>query len=217
MKGLILKDFINLKRNFKIFGVLSLLYTLLAITSKDTGFLSGVITMLFAILTLSLYSYDDLAKWDIFALTMPITKEDMVRSKYIMLILLTLLGTAFSSIVSISINIVIKKVDFLDPVSNSLIGAFVVIVLYSILLPFIIKFGVEKARLILFITMFIPFVIASIINAIVKEGISDISGGLVKVFDFISRYYFILLPLTALAILYVSYRISVRIYRRKEF
>lgn len=217
MKGLILKDFINLKKNFRIFGLLSILYIVLAVTTKDTGFFNSVITMLFAILTMSLFSYDDLAKWDIYALTMPVSKEDMVCSKYIMMLLLTLFGTAFSSIISIGINIVLKTDSFFDSVINSLIGAFVVIVLYSIVLPFIIKLGVEKARIVFFIVILIPFVAITAMSAYMKEGTSGIPGSVNTVFAFLLRYSFLLLPIIALSVLFISYRISVGIYRRKDF
>lgn len=217
MKGLILKDIINLKKNFKIFGLLSVLYIILAITTKDTGFFSSVITMLFAILTISLFSYDDLAKWDIYALTMPVSKEDMVSSKYIMLIILTLFGTVFSSIVTIGINFVLKSDSLFTSVTNSLIGAFVVIVLYSFVLPFLIKLGVEKARIIFFIAIIIPFVVVSSVNAFMKGVNSEIPEGLVTLLDFISHYSGLVLPITALIALYLSFRISVGIYRKKDF
>ncbi len=217
MKGLILKDIINLRKNFKIFGLLSVLYIILAVTSKDTGFFSSVITMLFAILTLSLFSYDDLAKWDIYALTMPVTKEDMVSSKYIMLILLTLFGTVFSGIITIGINIVLHSESLFTSVSNSFSGAIIVIVLYSIVFPFIIKLGVDKSRIIFFIAIIVPYVVASTVNAIMKEGTSEIPEGLIAALDFFSRYSYLVLPVIALVVLYLSYCISVGIYRRKDF
>lgn len=217
MKGLILKDIINLKKNFRIFGLLSVLYIVLAITSKDTGFFSSVITMLFAILTLSLFSYDDLAKWDIYALTMPVSREDMVSSKYIMLILLTLFGTVFSSIVTMGINIALKSDSLFTSVSNAFVGAFVVIILYSFVFPFIIKLGVDKARIIFFVSIIIPFVVVSSISAFMKEETSEIPGGLIAAMDFLSHYSGIVLPIIALAVLYLSYRISVVIYRKKDF
>jgi ABC-type transport system involved in multi-copper enzyme maturation permease subunit len=158
-----------------------------------------------------------LAKWDIYALTMPVSREDMVSSKYIMLILLTLFGTAFSSIITIGINVALKADSLFTSVSNSFIGAIVVIMLYSIVLPFIIKLGVEKARIIFFVAMIIPFVVVSSISAFMKEETSEIPGWLVSGMDFLSHYSGIVLPIIALAVLYLSYRISVVIYRKKDF
>ncbi len=217
MKGLLLKDFINLKKNFKIFGLLSIIYIVLAVASKDTGFFNSIITMLFAILTMSLFSYDDMAKWEIYGLTMPITREDMVKNKYAMLLLLTMFGIAFSSIISIGINIVLKKENLFASISNSFIGAFVVIVLYSIVLPIIIKLGVEKARIIILIIMVVPFAVVSAINAYLKEGFSVATGSLATLLYSTSSYSYFLLPVIALLILYLSYRISVGIYRKKDF
>ncbi len=217
MKGLILKDFINLKKNFRIFGILSLLYIFMAYVMKDAGFFSSIVTMLFAILTLSLFSYDDMAKWDIYALTMPVTKDSMVSSKYIMLLLLTLLGTVFSSIISIIMNIALKSDNILVSIPNSLIGAFIVIMLYAVVLPFIIKLGVEKARMVFFVVMIIPFVIVSVLQGFIKDGFQEVPKQLVTAFDFLSRFSGIILPAIAILVLYISYSISVEIYRKKEF
>ena len=57
-----IKDFVNLKKNIKIFAVVTLLYGFMAFTSEDASFFSSIFTMLIAVLTLSAYSYDEIAK-----------------------------------------------------------------------------------------------------------------------------------------------------------
>lgn len=59
-------------------------------------------------------------------MTMPVSREDMVSSKYIMLILLTLIGTVFSSAITIGINVVLKSDNLFTTIINSFIGAFIV-------------------------------------------------------------------------------------------
>jgi ABC-type transport system involved in multi-copper enzyme maturation permease subunit len=147
---------------------------------------------------------------------MPVSREDMVSSKYIMLILLTLFGTVFSSIVTMGINIALKSDSLFTSVSNAFVGAFVVIILYSFVFPFIIKLGVEKARIIFFVSIIIPFVVVSSISTFMKEETSEIPRGLVSVMDFLSHYSGIVLPITALAALYLSYRISVKRYTARR-
>lgn len=217
MKGLLIKDFINLKKNFRIFGVLSLFYIFLAFTMKDADFFSSVFTMLFAILTLSLFSYDDMAKWDIYALTMPVSRESMVQNKYFMMLFLTLIGTVFSSLVSVALNIALKADSILVSVQNSLIGALIVILLYSIILPFIIKMGVEKARFIFFIIIFVPFAIISFVNTYMKNIDMDKLEKFSEIIRNLMKYSYIVLPLVGVFVLGISYRISVGIYRKKEF
>ena len=77
--------------------------------------------------------------------------------------------------------------------------------------PAIYKFGVENARIGIFLVVF---------------GFAIIGGILMKYVDFsmaisfindIGNYWFILLPIIMILILYLSYKISEGIYRKKEF
>jgi hypothetical protein len=217
MKGLILKDFINLKKNVKTFGVLTLLYAVMAIYSSDTGFFSSIFTMLLAILTLSLYSYDEMAKWDPFAMTMPISKDDIVQGKYIMMLLLTLIGSVYSSVFTAILNIINKSDSLFLGFENIGIGAAIVILFYSITMPFITKLGVEKARLIFFAIYIVPFIIIMTLNNMIKSGKLVISEQVAGMAETFIKYVHLLVPLLLLIALGLSYWISVNIYRKKEF
>jgi hypothetical protein len=217
MKGLILKDFINLKKNNKIFAGLTVLYWIMALMSEDTNFFSSVLIVLVALLTLSLYSYDDLAKWDSYALTMPISRDNIVQGKYLMMLLLTVLGVVYSSVFTILVNIYQKKEGLFLGSGSSLIGAAVVIIFYSITIPFITKLGVEKARLIFFAVYLIPFVAIIGFNKLSRQGNLVISGNLVQIGRIFFEYIYIILPVITLSFLIISYIISMKIYRKKEF
>jgi hypothetical protein len=217
MKGLILKDFINLKKNVKIFGVLTVLYAVMAFTSGDSSFFSSIFTMLFAVLTLSIYSYDELAKWDPYALTMPVSKDNIVQSKYIMMLLLTLIGSLFSIVISILINIAAKNDSIYAGITNCGVGAAVVILFYSITIPFITKLGVEKARLIFFAVYMIPFLLIVITDKAIKAMGLAIPQNLIDMVEWIIDNIYIILPFTLVIALVISYEISILIYRKREF
>jgi hypothetical protein len=217
MKGLILKDFVNLKKNAKIMAVLAVFYGIMALTMKDTGFFSAIFTMLFAILTLSLYSYDDMAKWDAFALTMPVSKENIVQGKYIMMLLLTFIGFAFSLLFSVFTHLSVKSESLMSDIQNCGIAAAVVIFFYSITIPIITKMGVEKARLIFFMVYFIPFLLATMLKKIANEGQFTIPKGVLGILNTAAEYAYVIIPLVLAAALLISYKISVRIYQKKEF
>jgi ABC-type transport system involved in multi-copper enzyme maturation permease subunit len=217
MTGLILKDFINLKKNGKIFAVLAVLYGFMAFTTSDASFFSSMFTMLIAILTLSVYSYDELAKWDVYALTMPVSREDIVRGKYIIMLLLTFLGAVIGTVITIVIKMIQQDNDFVSGVQSSLIGGAVVILFYCIAMPFITKLGVEKARFIFFAIYLIPFAIIYFVGNAVKAGEYVIPGQLITVAEKLVQNAAILGPLVLLFALAVSYTISVGVYRKKEF
>ncbi len=217
MTGLILKDFINLKKNVKIFAVLAVLYGFMAFTTTDASFFSSMFTMLIAILTLSVYSYDELAKWDVYALTMPVSREDIVRGKYIIMLLLTFIGAVIGTVSTIIIKMLQKNNDFMSGMQSAWIGGAVIILFYCIALPFITKLGVEKARFIFFAIYLIPFAIIYFIGNAVKSGDFVIPEQLITFAERLAHNAAVLVPLVLLFVLVVSYTISIGIYRKKEF
>ncbi len=217
MTGLILKDFMNLKKNAKIFAVLAVLYAFMGFTAEESSFFSTIFTMLVAVLTLSVYSYDELAKWDIYALTMPISREDIVRSKYSIMLLLTLIGTAISILFTIGINAVTRPENLFSGMNNCFIGAGIVIAFYCIVLPFITKLGVEKARLIFFAVYFIPVGILLVVGKAIKKGEISIPEDWTSLAMKLIENGYIIFPLILLLALVISYTISVGIYKKKEF
>jgi len=217
MKGLILKDFINLKKNFKIFAILTAVYGFMSFTSGDASFFSTIFTMLFALLTLSIYSYDDLAKWDSYGLTMPVSRDNIVQGKYIMMLLLTLLGFVFSLIFTVIFNISIQSESLFSGMQYSLVGSAIVILFYSITLPFITKLGVEKARLIFFAVYMIPFAIVTLAKKLLKEKNLESPLDLSNLLTLVMKNIKVILPVVVILALLLSYCISVSIYRKKEF
>ena len=80
MKGLLLKDILNLKnQQGKILVFLIPLYFLLALQMKSSSFFAGLWVMLGATLPISSIAYDEKAKWEKYALTMPITRKELVQ------------------------------------------------------------------------------------------------------------------------------------------
>jgi hypothetical protein len=77
--------------------------------------------------------------------------------------------------------------------------------------------GVEKARLIFFAVYIIPFVIIVAVNKAVKAGSLAIPANIMDIINFTIKNVFIILPVAVLASLAISYVISIKIYRRKEF
>ena len=84
MKGLILKDFYNLTKQYKIILVLVIFYLLVSVSSEDTNFFGGVVSILMVMQVITTLSYDEKSNWDRYALTMPISRSDLVLSKYIL-------------------------------------------------------------------------------------------------------------------------------------
>ena len=61
MKGLILKDLLNLRKNLKTTVIICIFYSVL-FSTLNPAVLSGIVTMLFTMQILSTFSYDDYAQ-----------------------------------------------------------------------------------------------------------------------------------------------------------
>ncbi len=217
MKGLILKDFINLKKSVKLFVILIVIYGFMAVSSGDGSFFSTIFTVLVAVLTLSVYSYDESAHWDSFALTLPVTKELFVLEKYVIMILLTAIGVVIGMLFGFALYLTGSIDKILPTLTSCAVGAAVAIIFYSIIIPFVIKLGVEKSRILLFAVYIIPFAITVLVSKALKAGSLQIPTVIIDIAKTSMKYAYVIVPAILIIALIISYMISVNIFRKKEF
>ncbi|MCU7203231.1 ABC-2 transporter permease [Turicibacter sanguinis] len=214
MKGLILKDLLNLRKNLKTIIIMCLFYTLLFSTLNPT-FLSGMITILFAMQILTTFSYDDYSKWNMYALSLPITKKQLVLSKYILGISFIIFGGVFSFILT-SLLSLFKGSFILGDLVASIIGSTgIMILMILILLPLIFKYGVERSRIMLLAIFAIPTVLILIISKVLA--LTGIPFPSEEQLNALLPVICIIATLILIAGSYVSYMISVKIVTKKEY
>ena len=212
MKGLLLKELLNLKvLSRSLIGVL-VFYLFFLFTGNDMSFISALCTLVVVMLSVSTFSIDEKARWDRYALTFPISRKEMVRSKYFLALILE--GAALSGGMSLSFLSMLLLGQSLPPAAEWLLSWYVVglvgILMTSIIFPLIYRFGIDKARLCMMAVFLIP---SGILLLIERLGISVVwpSGKTIEL------WLFSILPVVAAGILWVSYWISCRIYLKKEF
>ncbi|MDD4571123.1 MAG: ABC-2 transporter permease [Clostridia bacterium] len=209
MRGLLLKDLINLKTYGRSVILIVTVFTAFAFFSDDSSFTTTFISILFAIMAITSMSYDELAKWNIYALSMPISRKELVLEKYLLAFILVCLGVAISLIIAVIPVFMGNKADLLMLMLTVLTSGSVALIMLTILLPLVYKFGIEKSRIILFIVLFIP----SILLAILAQ------TGLImpnKATDLLIITLLQILPIVALVLFVASYFISVAIFNNKE-
>jgi ABC-type transport system involved in multi-copper enzyme maturation permease subunit len=209
MRGLLLKDLINLKTYGRSVILIVTVFTAFAFFSDDSSFTTTFISILFAIMAITSMSYDELAKWNIYALSMPISRKELVLGKYLLAFILVCLGVAISLIIAVIPVFMGNEADLLMLMLTVLTSGSVALIMLTILLPLVYKFGIEKSRIILFIVLFIP----SILLAILAQ------TGLImpnKATDILIITLLQILPIVALVLFVASYFISVAIFNNKE-
>lgn len=202
MKGLIIKDLFTIKQQTKIYSFMMLLFGTFALISDSPAYFWSITCMITIMLPVTALSYDERANWDKYALSMPVSRKDIVRSKY------GLGGiTTFAGCVLIFIFSVIQLKDLSEALTAALIFWFACVFLLSVLMPVLIKFGVEKGRIIMLGIFFTPLILVMIANTL-HAPIPDM--------DALAWLKYIL-PIFVLAFVGFSYFLSYKLYLKKDF
>ncbi len=205
MKGLFMKDLLTIRRYGKVVIAAVAIMLVFAFWLDDFSFVSAMVIVFGATLPITVFSYDTLAHWDGYSLTLPVTRRQLVTSKYLLGLVLSLVGSLLSAL----INLVGEGPDqgrlWLILPLIFLGGSMVYL---SILLPLVYQFGAEKSRLLIMLILILPFSAAAIYE---KTG-GNFSSAALPVW-----LLTLALPLAIVAIMVLSWYISCRIYERKEF
>lgn len=210
MIGLLLKDLYTMRQYLKTMLFMLMFFAVISAgLDNPATFFEGFIILMSMMLTISSFSYDDLAKWDRYALTLPITRKELVAGKYLLSVVLCFAGAAFSFPIAL-IVLTLKPVEGFGLAEQLYATAAIVSAAFfftGLLLPMTLKFGVEKSRILMLVVFAMP---TAAVIALDKMGVPMPSED--SLFGF-----FKLLPLSMVVFYYLSYRLSVRIFSRKEF
>ena len=201
MKGLLLKDLMNLKKQSLLLLVVIVFYLALSFASQSISVFGTMVTVMCAMLPITAMSYDERAHWDRYALTMPLSRRDLVVEKYL-LGLLMLLG-------SLGLSLLVQAVaglPFGEALASSLSSLTVGLLFQLLTMPVMFKLGVEKGRVAMLAMIFIP---ALLIMLLPKEMESLLDGQTLGMLTWAA-------PVCVLALWFVSMGIALALYRGKE-
>lgn len=215
MKGLIKKDLLLLKSQLKSYLVIVLVFAIVSFMSNDNTFIT-LLPILGVMLIISTLSFDNYYKWDAFALTLPLSRKDNVKSKYALAVLITLTFVILATIILIAFNTIkglpINAFNILTLMCGSLLGASIAT---SISLPLMYKFGSENGRMIMIIMV---FAIGGVIAGIAELLSSYFDQAFLNhALTFISTNLLPIMILVMIILLSFSYFLTLKIYMRKEF
>lgn len=207
MKALILKDLYVLFNQKKILISLTAIFVFMSFYFEDPGLLLTFLTLLCIIEINSSLTYDETSKWNRFANTLPIKRTEIVKSKYVLSLIFIVLVVIISLPVFLISNAVTNSFTI-----NEIFSIFCIIIsgllfILSIIFPVFIKFGIQTGRIVLMATVLIPFV-----------GINIVSNGTFfnGIFELLNNIR-LFIPLFLIVMFYISYKLSVKLYEKKEF
>ena len=209
MLGLIKKDFLIVKNNLKLIIIMLMMFFIMALQGEfDITFvLPFIVVMLF----ISTFSYDEFNKWDAYAITLPNGRKNIVKSKYIASLILVIGAIIVTFLLNYFVGLINNNLEFDKIISSVLAIATGAIFIEAVMYPLIFKYGIEKGRIGLFALTIAIVVIVTLITKISKLSIPA------NIIIFLNNYYFIIIPIILTIILLLSYKISEKIFLKKEF
>lgn len=203
MKGLIIKDILMIKNNIKLLSIAFLVWLILPSTQNND--MTFVLPFLAIMIFISTFSYDDYNNWNAYAITLPNGRKNVVKSKYIASIILTVVIALICGVISY-IFYKTKMLNLIQQLSGSLVGVIIVI---SLLYPIMFKYGSEKGRIITMLLVICTVCISGLISKII-----NIPEKYINIFN---NYETVFLAVISIVSLIISYIISKKIYLKKEY
>ena len=203
MRAMILKDMLCLKKQAKSVLLVLLVWLVISVTTVNGQFFCALSIIYFILLPMTTLSYDERSHWDSRALTMPVTRAQMVLGRYAVALLMGLAMLALGAVVTL-------YTDGVGGLPACLVFFMLGIFMLSLCMPMMLKLGVEKARILVTLCYLVPFLgllLAAKLGADFEGLFSRLNTAGAAAAGMAA----------ALAALCVSVSISIGIYKRKEF
>ena len=209
MSGLIWKDLLVLRRSVRVYLLLVVFYALMAVTGVwDESVFGGISALLVTILPLNCFSWDNLARWDTYALTLPLTRRQVVGARYLVTLLIAAAALVLTLGLGLLASLFNRELDLFSLGAGAVICLLAALILSAVLLPLLYRFGPEKARILLLVVIAAGVLaVLGMVSLAERQALPLPDAGLWMAAS---------LPAAAVLMLAASFWLSCRIYGRKE-
>ena len=148
MIGLILKDFLILRKTLRTYLLMMVVYAAIAFSGIWSADIIGVMTVVtVALLPMNVFSYDKQAHWDTYGLALPVGRTKTVAARYLCVLLLCLFSIALTIIAGVALYAAGRVEDPAEFIIVMAIMGLIAVLMNAVMLPFLYKFGPERARM----------------------------------------------------------------------
>lgn len=201
MKALLLKDWYQIKGYCRSALLIAALFAGISLFYGENFFFVTYPVALMSLLPVTLLSYDERSHWNSFCAALPCSREQVVSSKYLLGLLLTL-PTILVMLILCGIRMTASGTFLWSDLLGLADGLLILgLCSFSLCMPLLLRFGVEKGRFFYYIV--IGFTCAS----------GFILGDVNPSFPYLAFPVIVLLCASLYAL---SWRVSVGIYGKKE-
>lgn len=214
MKAMLYADWMNLRRSMKAIMIATVVIALASIVSGNgLSFVPAMLCMLSLMVPATLMSSDHAYGWDKLSLSLPVSRRDVVSSKFAISLLVNLTVVALSMICIAGMNADATAED----VMGMLACEAVVLALMGIEIVLVLQFGPERGRYFLIAVVWVPIIVLTVVkkhpafNKLVQAvgGMDSWPVGQLAAF-------FGGLVIVGAIVYAVCWRIGVGIYRKRE-
>lgn len=206
MKGLLIKDLYLIKKLCRMVIVMDLLFVVFSIFDERNLFFSYYCCLITGITPISLISYDEQGKWDVFAGTLPYSRAQLVSVKYLVGLLCSAFVLILLAAAQAAKRVYIGSFVPGDYFSFLAVLASLCLLLPSLVFPLVFKFGAEKGRI-------FNMVVVGVACAVSALATTYSMNQPIKL-----RFILPGAPSLVIAALFyfLSWRLSIRIYTKRE-
>ena len=208
MIGLILKDLISLKKSSGKIIIIVALYIVIFESAGSITFLSAMIIIIFTMFILNTFAFDEVSKWDYYALSLPVTKHQIVLSKYLLTLAFDLVGILIAFLLFL-----VKNQVTAETVLSLFVLSALALIMASVMLPLLYKLGTQKARIWTIMILLLPTAGLMLLSAL---GIKLSGNILASISDSAVELLVYLAAPAALLLFTGSYVLSCKIFENKE-
>ena len=99
MTGLILKDFLILRKTLRTYLFIMIVYTAVAFSGVWTADIVGVLmVVVLMMLPMNIFAYDKQCQWDTYGLALPVGRTKTVAARYLCVLLLCVFSVALTAL-----------------------------------------------------------------------------------------------------------------------
>lgn len=218
MKGLLIKDVKLLKNQKQFFLVICIIGTLFLVMSNDPSFVITYMTLMFSIFTLSTISYDEHDNGAAYLFTLPISRQSYTMEKYVFGLITTMLAWGVFTAAALGATYYRQiEIDLRQWLVIAVTYLAVALLLLAITIPIQFKFGAERSRIALIAVVGCAVLVAYAAAKIFEAFHIDLSAVIDRVAEMTPGVFLAFLCAAAVAVIGISYSISLRIVKKKQF
>ena len=141
MIGLVWKDILVMRKTLRAYALFLAFYFILGVMGAfDISMVTAMLQVILLMLPISAFSYDELAKWNRYAMTFPLGRRAVVGARYLFCLLTALFASACGLLICVFTSLMGRS-QLEENLAAVLVSLGVGLIIVDIMLPLCYKLG----------------------------------------------------------------------------